>query len=403
MTAQERPTPGRVILIVLDGCGVGAMPDADRYGDVGADTLGNTLRATGVRLPNLERLGLGALVNAPSVPPVSFPLASVGRMHEASLGKDTATGHWELMGVVTQTPFITFPGGFPAELIGRFEAATGRGVLGNIPASGTEIIQSLGDEHCATGKLIVYTSADSVFQIAAHEDVVPLEELYRCCQLAYDLVTPEGVARVIARPFKGSSGKYTRTENRHDYTVPPPKPTVMDALVAHGVDVTGVGKIKDIYAARGVSFHVKATNNRDITERTIEVVQSERSGLIFANLVDFDMLFGHRRNVDGFSSALLAFDTALPRLIAAMRPDDLLLLTADHGNDPTFPGTDHSREQVPVLAFQLRRGAAGRSGTDLGTRTSFADIGATIAAYFQAPNPGAGTSFLGEVWDGDTT
>lgn len=386
---------GRVFLIVLDGCGVGAMPDAAEYGDVGANTLRHTLETCPTALPNLARLGLGRLCAAPGLEAIAAPEGSFGRLAEASKGKDTATGHWEIMGVVTQTPFITFPQGFPDDLIAEFSRRVGRGVLGNCTASGTEIIQTLGEEHQKTGKLIVYTSADSVFQIAAHEETVPLDELYHICKIAYDLVTPRGVARVIARPFLGVPGAYKRTENRHDYTVPPPSETVMQQLVARAIPVTGVGKIQDIYAAVGVTHHVRATNNRDITARTIELAKSDRTGLVFANLVDFDMLYGHRRNVAGFAGALKAFDDALPQLLEAFHEDDLLILTADHGNDPTMPGTDHCREYVPVITWTRRKPL----GTDLGIRSSFGDIGATIAQYFGTPGTGVGTSFLQEVWE----
>lgn len=385
--------PGRVILMVLDGCGVGAMPDAPEYGDDNANTVRHALEQVQAELPHLSRLGLGTICPAPGLPAVSAPLASFGKMAEASRGKDTATGHWEIMGVVTQVPFITFPNGFPADLMEEFSRRVGRGYLCNLPASGTEIIQALGEQHQKTGDLIVYTSADSVFQIAAHEETVPLEELYRICELAYELVTPRGVARVIARPFTGTPGHYKRTENRHDYTVPPPSQTVMQTLTAHHIPVTGVGKIRDIYAGEGVSHHVKATNNRDITARTLELVQSERSGLIFANLVDFDMLYGHRRDPVGFAGALKAFDNALPDFLSALKPDDLLLLTADHGNDPTFHGTDHCREYVPILAYSPRN----PRGRDLGIRGSFADLGATVAEYFGVPDTGVGRSFLAEV------
>lgn len=393
MHRVENDTPGRVILVVLDGCGVGAMPDAAQYGDLAADTLKHTLEAARTELPWLAALGLGRVKSAPGLPALEGVRGAYGKLAERSAGKDTATGHWELMGVVTQTPFITFPRGFPPSLIQAFVNRVGRGVLGNCTASGTEIIQHLGEEHQRTGKLIVYTSADSVFQIAAHEDTVPLDELYRICEQAYELVTPQGVARVIARPFTGTPGHYKRTENRHDYTVPPPSETVMQKLVAAGIPVTGIGKIRDIYAGCGVSVHVKATNNHDITERTLEQVAGDTEGLIFANLVDFDMLYGHRRDPVGFSKALRAFDEALPRLMSAMRSDDLLLLTADHGNDPTMPGSDHCREYVPIVAYSH----ALKGGVNLGTRESFADVGETIAHYFGIEGTGIGNSFLREL------
>ncbi len=393
MTLPNQGRIKRIVLIVLDGCGCGALPDADRYGDAGADTLAHLIRATpGIQLPNLSAWGLGALHPATGLPRAEHPRASYGRMAERSIGKDTATGHWELMGVVTNQPFVTFPEGFPKEMIDAFTEATGRGVLGNCVASGTEIIQALGEEHQRTGRWIVYTSADSVFQVAAHEETIPLEELYRACETAYGIVTPRGVARVIARPFRGEPGAYYRTENRHDYTVPPPSETVMQKVVGAGIEVTGIGKIRDIFAGRGVSRHIRATNNADITRRTIEAVRGGITGLIFANLVDFDMLYGHRRNPEGMGRALEAFDAALPDLEAVLSPGDLAIVTADHGNDPTWHGTDHCREYVPLLVY-----VPGKEGRRLGTRSTFADVGATIADAFGVPGTGVGTSFLEEV------
>ncbi len=385
----------RVCLIVLDGCGVGAMPDAAEYGDENADTLGHAIQAAGqVTLPNLTAFGLGIIHPPTGLPRPESPRAFHGRMAEKARGKDTATGHWEIMGVVTDTVFRTFPDGFPQDVIDEFSRRVGRGVLGNKPASGTVIIQELGERHQETGDLIVYTSADSVFQIAAHEEVVPLEELYRYCRIAYDLVTPMGVARVIARPFRGGPGNYWRTENRHDFTVPPPRETVMQKLDKAGIPVTGVGKIRDIYAGRGVTHHVKATNNRDITARTIELLEQGREGLIFANLVDFDMLYGHRRNVAGFVKALEAFDAAVPALVEALGDDGLLIMTADHGNDPTAHGTDHCREYVPLMVFNPSR----QPGENLGLRDTFADIGATVADVFHVPGTGLGSSFLNRLF-----
>ncbi len=384
----------RVCLIVLDGCGIGAMPDAAEYGDEGADTLGHALQAVaGADLPNLTALGLGIIHPPTGLPVPERPRAFHGRMAEKARGKDTATGHWEIMGVVSDIEFKTFPKGFPPAIIETFSRRVGRGVLGNKPASGTEIIQELGEQHQKTGDLIVYTSADSVFQIAAHEETVPLDELYRCCEVAFELVTPEGVARVIARPFRGTPGKYWRTENRHDYTVRPPRETVMQKLDAAGIPVTGVGKIRDIYAGAGVTHHVRATNNHDIVERTVALLREGRDGLIFANLVDFDMLYGHRRNVRGFVEALEAFDRAIPSLVEALGPEGLLILTADHGNDPTFHGTDHCREYVPLLVVD----PAQEVGRSLGLRETFADIGATVADCFGVDGTGVGTSFLGTV------
>lgn len=385
------------ILIVLDGVGVGALPDADAYGDAGSDTLGHTAAAVGgLRLPHLERLGLGNLHRVPGVAPVRAPVAAHGRLSEISKGKDSTTGHWELMGVVTDVPYPTYPDGFPEEVLAPFRAATGRGVIGNKAASGTAIIQELGDEHVRSGDLIVYTSADSVFQIAAHQDVVPLEELYRYCEIARgQLVPPHGVSRVIARPFAGASGAYERTPYRRDFSVTPPDDLVLEVLRQHGVTVNSIGKIYDLYAGKGIAGAVKSKSNAQGMALLDEAYAVAPSGptLTLLNLVDFDMLYGHRNDPGGMARDLEAFDAWLGGFLARLRADDLLVITADHGNDPTTPSTDHSREYVPLLAVRGGR----RLGGDLGVRGSFADVGATFCDYFGAPAPAHGRSFLPEL------
>ncbi|HPF34490.1 MAG TPA: phosphopentomutase [Candidatus Krumholzibacteria bacterium] len=382
------------ILIVLDGVGVGALPDADAYGDAGSDTLGHTAAAVGgLNLPNLRRLGLGNIHAIAGVPPAAEPTAAYGRLREISKGKDSTTGHWELMGVVTDIPYPTYPDGFPEEVLAPFRAATGRGVLGNKAASGTAIIQELGDEHVRTGDLIVYTSADSVFQIAAHQDVVPLEELYRFCEIAREqLVPPHGVSRVIARPFVGTSGAYERTPYRRDFSVIPPDDLVLERLRAHGVTVNSIGKIYDLYAGKGIAGSVKSKSNAQGMELLDAAYADDPQAptLTLLNLVDFDMLYGHRNDPQGMARDLEAFDVWLGGFLARLRRDDLVLITADHGNDPTTPSTDHSREYVPLLAVRGGRVL----GRDLGVRDTFADVGATYADYFGAPAPVHGRSFL---------
>jgi phosphopentomutase len=384
----------RVIIIVLDGVGVGELPDASLYGDAGSDTLGNLSRAVGgLDLPTLQSLGLGNLHSIAGVPPVSSPVGAHGRMREISAGKDSTTGHWELMGLITTQPFPTYPDGFPPEVIEAFRDASGYGVLGNVAASGTEILERLGDEHVATGKLIVYTSADSVFQIAAHEEIVPVAELYRVCEIARRLlVPPHNVSRVIARPFLGSSGRYERTPRRHDYSLEPPPGLLLPALAAHGVAVKAVGKIYDLYAGQGIGTHVGSRNNAEGMATLARLCRetSEDPTLFLLNLVDFDMLWGHRNDAAGMARGLAEFDAWLSGFLGELRPADLLFLTADHGNDPTTPSTDHSREYVPILVC----GGAGPLGTDLGTRETFADMGATVADVFGLPAPAQGTSFL---------
>ena len=382
----------RVILLVMDSVGCGALPDAAKYGDEGANTIAHIADSVGgLDLPNLASMGLGNITELAGMPPAAQPCGAFGKCAELSAGKDTSTGHWEMAGLEIDTAFPVFADGFPPEILDPFRARTGRGVLGNKPASGTEIIKELGDEHVRTGALIVYTSADSVFQIAAHEDVVPIDELYRICEIAREILDPYQVGRVIARPFIGKSpADYARTYNRRDYSMPPPAPTVLDRLAEASLPVVGIGKIEDIFAGRGITEAIHTEGNDDGMDATMAAMARVDSGLIFVNLVDFDSKYGHRRNPDGYYQCLRDFDGRLATLSAELRPGDLLMLTADHGNDPTMPGTDHTREYVPILV----RGPARAAGVDLGIRTSFADIGATIAEIFAVEPPPRGTSFL---------
>jgi phosphopentomutase len=386
---------GRFVVIVIDSCGAGALPDAEAYGDAGANTLANCARKVGgLRLPNLQAWGLGNVTAIPGCPPAASPRAGFGKMAERSQGKDTTTGHWEMMGVILQKGFTTFPQGFPPELMEAWLRDSGApGYLGNKTASGTVILDELGEEHLRTGKPIVYTSADSVFQIAAHEQKVPLQTLYRWCEAARSVGKPYGLARVIARPFVGDgAGKFKRTYNRRDFSQPPPKGTVLDLLARKGVRVVGVGKIPDIYDGQGIAEPVHTEGNADGLQKTAEMLRTLAPGFLFVNLVDTDMLYGHRRDPDGYARALVEIDDALPSIAAELRGDDVLVLTADHGNDPTFPGSDHTREYVPLLAWSPRRTA----GADLGVRDSFADLGATVAEYFGVAAP-LGKSFLQAV------
>lgn len=384
----------RVFLIVLDSVGIGAMPDWREFGDdMPGDTLGHCAERRPLHLPNLERLGIANIRPFAHLRAAEAPAASYGRCALASPGKDTTTGHWELAGIILKKPFPLYPNGFPPELIREFERRIGRGTLGNKPASGTEIIRELGEEHMKTGKPIVYTSADSVFQVAAHEEVIPLGELYRICEIARDLLRGEHeVGRVIARPFIGSPGAFVRTANRHDYAVPPPQGMLLDRLAWRGVPVISIGKIADIFLGRGIAHSLKTKNNADGMEKILAAAREFPEGLVFANLVDFDMLYGHRNDPEGYSRALEEVDAWLPSLETSLAPDDLVILTADHGCDPVTPSTDHNREYVPLLAF----GPRVRRGANLGTRASLADIGQTIAANFGAAAP-AGESFLSDL------
>jgi phosphopentomutase len=382
----------RVILIVLDGVGVGALPDAADYGDADSHTLAHVARAVGgVTLPNLEMLGLGNVADCAGLRPVGDPEGCYGRMAEASKGKDTTVGHWEMAGVVSERPFPTYPHGFPPDLIERFQEVIGRRVLGNRPASGTAIIHELGEAHERSGSPIVYTSADSVFQIAAHEEVIAVEDLYEMCRHARRLLRPpHQVARVIARPFVGAAGAYRRTARRRDFSVDPPAETLLDALKAAGYPVVGIGKIDDLFNGRGLTRSVPTGSNAEGMAETIRTLGTTPRGLIFVNLLDFDTLYGHRNDAAGFARALEEFDRWLSDLYQALRPADLVAITADHGNDPTGAGTDHTREYVPLLVH----GSRSARGVHLGTRATFADLGQTIADAFGLKRLTAGESFL---------
>jgi phosphopentomutase len=384
----------RIFLVALDGVGAGALPDAAKYGDEGSDTLVHTARAVGgLTLPNLGRLGLGNIRPILGVPPDPAATGCWGRMRELSPGKDSVTGHWEMMGIVLDRPFPTYPHGFPPEVMGPFEAAIGTKTLGNVPASGTEIIKQLGEEHVRTGYPIVYTSADSVFQIASHESVIPVERLYAICEIARGLLTGENaVGRVIARPFEGEPGNFRRTERRRDFPLTPP-PTCLDALAESGRKVHAIGKIWEFFNGRGIDSWDHTTNNADHTRALVRAAAESDASLVFANLEDFDMLYGHRNDPRGFAEALEAFDAALPEVLSRLGPADLLLLTNDHGNDPTTPSTDHSREHALLLAYC----PAAPRGKPLGDRDTFSDLSATIREAFGLPSGAHGTSFLGAL------
>lgn len=384
----------RAIVIVLDSVGIGAMPDASEFGDKGANTLGNINSVRPLNVPNLIKLGIGNITGS-VLPRADEPLAAYGKAVEVTKAKDTTSGHWEMMGVPMYEPFKTYPDGFPADLIIRFEKSIGVGTLGNGVASGTEIIQRLGDEHIRTGKPIVYTSADSVFQIAAHEDVIPLDRLYSICETARGILVGEYlIGRVIARPFLGGNGKYFRTENRRDYALAPMRDTVLDALTADNRCVIGIGKIEDIFAHRGISIANHTKNNRDGIEATLEYIMEGDGDFIFTNLVDFDMLYGHRNDVEGYASALEYFDSQLPALLSALKQGDILMITADHGCDPCHKGTDHTREYIPLLVF-----GKDVSAKDLGVLSSFADIGASVYDYLTGKKWNVGKSFIGSILD----
>jgi len=382
---------------VLDSVGCGALPDARTYGDEGSDTLGNIAKRVPLSVPNLRRLGLARVASINRTDPEPTAIGAYGRMAEDSPGKDSVTGHWELMGLVLQRPFPVFPNGFPRELIDEFERRIGRGTLANKAASGTTIIEELGREHILTGKPIVYTSADSVFQIAAHEDVVPVSELYRWCEIAYELAGKGmGVGRVIARPFVGAAGAFKRTANRRDFALTPFAPTLLDSLIDAGLPVIAIGKVEDLFAGRGITTAIHTTSDEHGMDEVMRAMSGIGNGLIFANLVDFDTQYGHRNDVDGYAQNLERFDARLGELLPQLRPRDLLVVTADHGNDPTTPSTDHAREYVPVLLT----GASVRAGLDIGTRQTFADLGQTIAEILGVGSLAHGRSFWREIYIG---
>jgi phosphopentomutase len=387
--------PKKFVLIVMDSAGIGALPDAAKFGDEGSDTIGHILKTVpDCKLLNLDALGLSS-IDGISWKRNPLPvLGCYGRSLEKSVGKDTTSGHWEMAGLIVDKPFPTFPAGFPKAFIEAFESAIGRKTLGNYPASGTEIIKVLGAEHVRTGKPIVYTSADSVFQIAAHEQVIPLDELYRICQTARNMLTGDlRVDRVIARPFIGTQGNYSRTKHRKDFSVDPPEDTILDTLKANGFDVCGIGKIEDIFEHRGITFSDHQGDNPACIDATIRCLKTKPNGLVFVNLVDFDQLYGHRNNVTGYADALMAFDAALPLIESLLDDEDILLVTADHGCDPTTASTDHSREFVPILCY----GPQLKKNVNLGTRQTFSDIGATIVEYFSLPKLKNGISFLRDI------
>src|SRR6266571_5762832 len=391
---MENDSFNRITLIVLDGAGIGAMPDAPDWGDAGSDTFGHICESRQLSLPNLQSLGLGNIRPLSRVAAVEKARGNYGKCALKSNGKDTTTGHWEMAGIILERAFPTYPNGFPQSIIDQFiKRAQVPGVLGNVPASGTEIVKELGEEHVKTGKPIVYTSADSVFQVAAHEKIIPLKRLYEICETARDILRGEHeVGRVIARPFLGEPGSFYRTENRHDYAVPPPRENLLPLLNGNGLDVVCIGKIASIYDSTGVTQDLTAKNNEQSIDQTIRALHENTRGLIFSNLVDFDMLYGHRRDTEGYARALEHFDARWPEIESAMREDDLVMITADHGNDPTFRGTDHTREFAPLIVF----GKRAKPGVNLGARSSLADIGRTIADNFGLHLP-AGDSFLTDI------
>jgi phosphopentomutase len=392
----------RVFIIVLDSVGIGELPDAADYQDEGANTLAQIAKVVGgLKLPNLERLGLGNIANIEGVSAVEKPLAFYGKMAELSVGKDTMTGHWELMGLLIKKAFHTYPQGFPADLIEAIEQRTGRHIVGNKPASGTEILDELGEHQMQTGDWIVYTSADSVLQIAAHEAIIPLEELYVACEYARELTFEQrwSVGRVIARPYVGQPGAFTRTANRHDYAVPPPQPTLLDALCEAGLNTISIGKINDIFSGQGIQSSYPTKSNDHGINELLAVAKTDFRGLCFANLVDFDSLYGHRRDPHGYATALQHFDRRLPELLEQLGEKDLLIITADHGNDPTHHGTDHTREYVPILIYDGNENRL--CGYPIGTRRTFADLSATIAELFAIPFKTHGQSFLQLIQRGD--
>lgn len=385
----------RAIWIILDSVGMGELPDAERFGDVGSHTIGNVAEAVnGLNIPNMVKLGLGNIEGMKGLEKSDNPTGCFARLGELSNGKDTTTGHWEMVGVHSTQPFVTYPDGFPKEVIQEFEEKTGRKVLGNKPASGTAILDELAEEHVNTGAVIVYTSADSVFQIAAHEEVVPLEELYEMCRIAREMLVGEhAVARVIARPFVGKPGDWQRTPNRRDFSLEPPIDTLLDLMKKSNQNVIGVGKIEDIFAEKGITEAIHTKDNMDGVDETLQYMKKVDKGLIFTNLVDFDSKWGHRNNVEAYAKGLEDFDKRLPEILESMGENDVLFINADHGCDPTMPGTDHSREYVPFLAY----GKNLKQGLNMGTRDSFADIGQTLAEIFHVESLPIGKSFLGEI------
>jgi phosphopentomutase len=386
----------RIFIIVMDSVGIGEAPDAEKFGDKGADTFGHIAeKMNGLNMPNMGKLGLSNIREIEGIEKADKPLAFYTKMMEASNGKDTMTGHWEIMGLNIQTPFRVFPEGFPDELLSDLEKRTGRKIIGNKPASGTEILVELGEEHMKTGALIVYTSADSVLQIAAHEDIIPIEEQYKICKIARELKLDEKymVGRVIARPFLGEPGNFKRTSNRHDYALKPFDRTVMSELKDAGLDVIAIGKISDIYDGEGVTKSLRTISNMDGMDKLVETLDMDFTGISFLNLVDFDALFGHRRDPEGYGKALEEYDARLPEVFAKMKEDDLLMITADHGNDPVAPGTDHTREYVPLLVYSKSI----NEGKELPIRETFADLGATVADNFKVKLPNFGKSFLNDL------
>lgn len=386
----------RIIWIVIDSVGVGALPDAKSFGDEGVNTLGHIVKEfSDIKIPNMIKLGLGNIDGIDYINNIDSPIGSFGRCNEVSQGKDTTTGHWEMTGLLVDTPFKTFENGFPKEIIDEFERRTGRKVVANKPASGTAILDEFGEHQMKTGDVIVYTSADSVFQIAAHEDIIPLEELYEMCKTAREIMMGEyAVARVIARPYVGScNGQFERTSNRRDYSLNPFDKTVLDNIKEKGLDVIGVGKIEDIFNGQGITEAIHTKDNMDGVDQTINYIKKENKGLIFTNLVDFDSKYGHRRNIKGYKEALEEFDARIPEIIEAMNDKDILIINADHGNDPAYKGTDHTREYIPLLVY----GKDIKEGINLGTRNSFADIGATVADILNVSKTKNGTSFKNEI------
>ncbi len=385
----------RVIWMIIDSVGIGALPDSEKFGDIDVNTLGNIVKKyKDIKLPNMINMGLSNIDGIDSLNSIESPIGAFGRASEVSKGKDTTTGHWEMTGVLVETPFKTYENGFPKEIIDEFERRTNRKVIGNKPASGTAILDELGEQQMKTGEVIVYTSADSVFQIAAHEEIIPLEELYKMCEIAREIMMGDNaVARIIARPFIGQPGAFERTSNRRDYSLSPFEDTVLDTIKKSDLDVIGVGKIEDIFNKQGITEAIHTKDNMDGVDQTINYIKKENKGLIFTNLVDFDSKYGHRRDVEGYKNALEEFDARIPEIIDNMKDDDILIINSDHGNDPTYKGTDHTREYIPILVY----GKNVVNGLNLGTRKTFADIGATVADILNVELPKNGTSFKNEI------